>query len=138
MDLFLTNTQLFASWDVNWWTGVVWITFGLLWCFFQLFGLSFWRHPFTAYLIHWWANDVMLHLSKSDEDTNLSTSRMGWRWVRFWQIFIFTPIFNLNRNYLVFLSCCRCSASQLLTFVEASWLEPVSPSQNLFISGGNV
>ncbi len=21
---------------------------GLLWCFYQLFGLSFWRHPFTA------------------------------------------------------------------------------------------
>ncbi len=30
------------------WTGVVWITCGLLWCFHQLFGLSFWRHPFTA------------------------------------------------------------------------------------------
>ncbi len=25
MDLFLTNTQLFPSQDVNWWTGVVWI-----------------------------------------------------------------------------------------------------------------
>ncbi len=34
--------------DVNWLTGVVWITCGLLWCFYQLFGLSFWRHPFTA------------------------------------------------------------------------------------------
>ncbi len=21
---------------------------GLLWCFYQLFGLSYWRHPFTA------------------------------------------------------------------------------------------
>ncbi len=27
---------------------MVWITCGLLWCFYQLFGLSFWRHPFTA------------------------------------------------------------------------------------------
>ncbi len=44
MDLF----QLLSSPDVNWWTGVVWITCGLLWCFYQLFGLSFWRHPFTA------------------------------------------------------------------------------------------
>ncbi len=25
--------------DVNWWTGVVWITVGLLWCFYQLFRL---------------------------------------------------------------------------------------------------
>ncbi len=32
----------------NWRTGVVWITCGLLWCFYQLFGVSFWRHPFTA------------------------------------------------------------------------------------------
>ncbi len=39
MDLFLTNTQLFTSQDVNWWTGVVWITCGLLWCFYQLVGL---------------------------------------------------------------------------------------------------
>ncbi len=27
---------------------VVWVTWGLLRCFYQLFGLSFWRHPFTA------------------------------------------------------------------------------------------
>ncbi len=27
---------------------MVWITCGWLWCFYQLFGLSFWRHPFTA------------------------------------------------------------------------------------------
>ncbi len=30
MDLFLTSTKLFISKDVNWWTGVVWITCGLL------------------------------------------------------------------------------------------------------------
>ncbi len=44
LDLF----HLLSSPDVNWWTGVVWITCGLLWCFYQLFGLSFWRHPFTS------------------------------------------------------------------------------------------
>ncbi len=33
------------------------ITCALLWCFYQLFGLSFWRHPFTAehpLLSKWW------------------------------------------------------------------------------------
>ncbi len=30
MDLFLTNAPLFTPHDVNWWTGVVWITCGLL------------------------------------------------------------------------------------------------------------
>ncbi len=48
MGLFLINMQFFTSPDVKWWTGAVWITCGLLWCFYQLFGLSFWRHPFTA------------------------------------------------------------------------------------------
>ncbi len=37
MDLFFTNMQLFTSQDINWWTGVWWITCGLLWCFYQLF-----------------------------------------------------------------------------------------------------
>ncbi len=74
--MFLTNMHIFTSWDVNCWTGVVWITCGLLWCYisclashsdgthslqrihwwylwiivmlYQLFGLSFWWHPFTA------------------------------------------------------------------------------------------
>lgn len=31
--LFITNLQLFSSQDVNWWTGVVRITCGLLWFF---------------------------------------------------------------------------------------------------------
>ncbi len=31
--------------------------------------------------IHWWASVVMLHFSKSDEETNSSTSWMAWGWV---------------------------------------------------------
>ncbi len=53
MDLYILSSQ-----DVNWWTEVVWSTCGLLWCFYQLFGLSFWRHPFTAddpLLSKWWS-----------------------------------------------------------------------------------
>ncbi len=42
--MFLTNTQIFTSQNINRWTGVVWITV----MFYQLFGLLFWRHPFTA------------------------------------------------------------------------------------------
>ncbi len=34
-------------------------------------------------MIHWWANDIMLHFSKSDEETNSSTSWMAWGWVHF-------------------------------------------------------
>ncbi len=58
MDLF----HLLSSQDINWWTGVVWITCGLLWYFYQLFGLSFWWHPFTAEhpLLRQWCNATFL------------------------------------------------------------------------------
>ncbi len=43
---------------------MVWITCGLLWCFYQLFGLSFWRHPFTAEdpLVSKWWNATFLQI----------------------------------------------------------------------------
>ncbi len=57
-------SRLIDLWDINWWTGVVWITCGLLWCFYQLFGLSFWRHPFTAEhpLLRHWYRDTFLQI----------------------------------------------------------------------------
>ncbi len=59
---------------INWWIGVTWITFGLLWCFYQLFGLSFWWHPFTAEdpVVSKWCSDTFLQ-SCSDEETNSFT-----------------------------------------------------------------
>ncbi len=90
MDLFLKNMQLFTLQDVNWWTGVVWITCGLLWCFYQLFGLSFWRHPFTADdpLVSKWCNATFLQIC-SNEETNSSTSWIAWGWVNYQLIFNF-------------------------------------------------
>ncbi len=78
MDFF----QLLSSPDVNWWTGVLWITCGLLWCFYQLFGLSFWWHPFTAEhpLLRQWCNATFLQIC-SDQETNSSTSWMARWWV---------------------------------------------------------
>ncbi len=59
----------------------MWITCGLLWCFDQLFGLLFWRHPFTAEdpLVSKWWNAEFLKIC-SDEETNSSANQ---------QIFIF-------------------------------------------------
>ncbi len=62
-DEFISNTQLFTSQGVNWWIGVVWIIY-------HLFGLSFWRHPFTAEdpfhdgiiispNLFWWRNNLI-------------------------------------------------------------------------------
>ncbi len=54
MDFFLTTRQLFTSQDINWWTGVVWITCGLLWCFIScLDSHSDGTHSLQR--IHWWA-----------------------------------------------------------------------------------
>ncbi len=72
MDLFLTNMHLFTSQDVNWWTGVVWITCVLLWCFYQLFGTH------SLQRIHWWASDGMLHFSKSVPMRKQAHLRLGW------------------------------------------------------------
>ncbi len=69
---------------------MVWITCALLWCFYELFGLSFWRHPFTAEdpLLSKWCNAEFLQIC-SHEETNSSTSWMAWGWVQFQQIFFF-------------------------------------------------
>ncbi len=86
MDLF----QLLSSQDVNWWTGMVWITCGLLWCFYQLFGLSFWRHPFTAehpllsrwwnviFLQIWWKNKLVYILNDLSWGHFSAFSIFGW------------------------------------------------------------
>ncbi len=87
MEMFITNMQLFTSQDVNWWTGVVWITCGSLWWFYQLFGLLFQRHPFTAEdsLVSKQCNAKFLQ-TFSDEETNFSTSWMTYRWIDFQKI----------------------------------------------------
>ncbi len=67
-----------------------WITCRLMWCFYQLFELSFWRHPFTAedLLVSKWCNAKFLQIC-FDKETNSATSWMAWGWVKFQQIFIF-------------------------------------------------
>ncbi len=64
-------------------------TCGLLWCFYQLFGLSFWRHPFISEdpLVSKWCNATFLKIC-SDEETNSLTSRMAWGRVHFQQSII--------------------------------------------------
>ncbi len=49
---------------------IVWIACGLLWCFYQLFEVSFWWHPFTTE--HPLLGDLFC------EETNSSTSCMAW------------------------------------------------------------
>ncbi len=86
---------------------MVWITCGLLWCFYQLFGLSFWRHPFTAEdsLLSKWCNATFLQIF-SDEKSNSSPYCMAWGWVHFkqFQICGWTIPLNILKS-CIFLNC---------------------------------
>ncbi len=69
---------------------------GLLWCFYQLFGLSFWRHPFTAehplvskwckatFLQIWWRNKLIYILRMSTFSDHLC----------FWLNYSFKTVFQ--------------------------------------------
>ena len=68
---------------------------GLLWCYIScLDSHSDGTHSLQR--IHWWASDVMLHFSKSDEETNSSTSWMTCGWGHYQQIYIFGWTIPLN------------------------------------------
>ncbi len=57
MDLFLTEMFLNPQ-DVNWWTGVLWFTCGLLWCFISYLD-SHSDGTHSLQMIHWWTSNVM-------------------------------------------------------------------------------
>ncbi len=89
-----------------------WITCGLLWCLYQLFGLSFWRHPFTseAPLVSKWWNAKFLHSMKKNR---LIYILDGLRVSTFQQIFIFGWTIPLRLLYI--LRCVSLSVSYALT-----------------------
>ncbi len=131
MDLFLTSMQVFTSQDVNGWAGVVWITRGLLGCFYELFGLSFLWHPFTPVdllMSKWWNAKFIF----TEEETNWSTSWMAWWWVcsgnfHFCAYVSFKRLIErvhlileawdfdiLNRNINILLTCKCCKGNCLM------------------------
>jgi len=73
-----------------------WIICGLLWCFYQLFGLSFWRHLFSFC---------------TDEEINSSTSKMQ----------ICTQMFTFGWNIPLTAFCFQFC---LVCFRWASWSVP--------------
>ncbi len=64
MNVLLTNMHIFTLQNANWRTGFI-LRITLM--FYQLFGLSFWRHPFTAEdpLVRKWCNDELLQIMLS-------------------------------------------------------------------------
>ncbi len=82
MDLF----QLFVFSRLHW--------SGLLWCFYQLLD-SHSDGTHSLQRIYWSVSDVMLNFSKSDEETNSSTSWMAWahfqQLLYMWLNYFFNP-----------------------------------------------
>ncbi len=121
--------DLFASQDINWWTGVVWTTCGLLWCFYQLFGLSFWRHPFTAEdpLVSKWCKATFLQIC-SDEDTNLDGLRVSTSSVNFhfcWTI-------PLTHKFVFYQCHISCNQDYFIEFLKITL--PVIPAQSCLLA----
>ncbi len=86
-----------SSQDVNWWTGVVWILWIIIIVIIQLFGLSFWRHPFTVPLVSKSCSTTFIEIC-SNEETISSTSCIAWIWVHFHEMFIFGVNYSFNTN----------------------------------------
>ncbi len=99
------------SQDINW-TGVVWITWGLLWCFYQQFGLSFWWHPFTAEDLQ--GKVIWHHQPKQESSPQLCRQKIGW--VR--SLIVTAPIH------------CRVSIG-LIKLIILSWLPDCLISKSL-------
>ncbi len=59
--------------------------------------------------IHCWDSDTMLHFSKSDEETNSSTSWMAWGWGHFLANFHFW--FNYSFKFLAIYHRVNCPVS---------------------------
>ncbi len=128
--------------SIHWWTGVVWIivmflsavwaliltapihcrasideleSCGLLWCFYQLFGLSFWRHPFTAEhpLMNWSRVDycdVFISCLDSHSDGTHSLQSIHW-----WTGVVWIIVMFLSAVWTLILTApihCRASISE--------------------------
>ncbi len=77
------------------------LTDGLEWYGLHVMFLSaVWTHSdgtHSLQRIHWWASYAMLHFSKSDEETNSSTSWITKGWAHF--LFVWTIPLNTHLNW---------------------------------------
>ncbi len=106
-----SNMHLFTRRWIMYLSGVDYLWIIVM--FYQLSGLSFWRHPFTAEdpSVSKWCNTTFLQIC-SQVETNSSTPWMAWGRVHFQQISIFgwtiplisfiiykTPLIKFERHY---------------------------------------
>ncbi len=108
--------------------------FGLLECLYLLFGLSFWRHPFTAEdpLVSKWYKAKFPQIC-SDEEKNSSTSWMAWERVNFQQIKIFRVNYSLNAGRWGPLKHIRPYYFFSNNLIIISWQEENNTDKDLFV-----
>ncbi len=100
MNLFLTKMQLSLHKTLI--DGLEWCGFLVDYCdFYQLFGLSFWRHPFTAQdpLMSKWWNAKFLQICSDEETKSKCVSKYSAN-VRFLgELFLWNiPIFEVKKS----------------------------------------
>ncbi len=73
----------------------------VMWCLYKLFGLSFWRHPFTAEdpLVNKWCNAIFFVQISFNEEINPSACWIAIAWIIFLQIFVFGRIVPLESHF---------------------------------------
>ncbi len=75
-------SSFLSSKDINWWTGVVVDYLWILWCFYQLFGLSFWRPPIHAEHPLLTSDECYISPNLMKKQTHIQ-SWMVWGWAHF-------------------------------------------------------
>ncbi len=133
MDLFLTNTQLFTSQDVNWWTGVVWIIVRFLSAVWTLIltapihyrGSIVGKWCNAKFLLFWWRNKLIY-----------IWGRVNFQFCNFYlqAAFRFSdpplwPVRQQNRCFLLQVSQVR---SSFWTFYQGSWTPHLHWALGLF------
>ncbi len=105
---------------------------GLLWCFYQLFGLSFWRHPFTAEdpLVSKWCSAKLFQICL-DEDFLL--------WRHSYLLTSFSKkIFNLTVQQIQPLDCLLVNVKQNKYFkTEKTEQKQINETSRVWMSGYN-
>ncbi len=121
---FLQTRRFLLHKTNNWWTGVVWITCRLLWCFYQQFELILMApiHCRGSLVIKWW-NAKFLQMC-SDEETNWS--RMAWGWVN-WAIFILLNRICKNKTKKKTLTQTRRSIQRMLLHPQGTSIQLRAP-----------
>ncbi len=104
---------------------------GTLWCFYQLFGRSFWRHPFTAEhpLVSKWCNATFLQIWRN-VSVNLSLSvRPDWcQWlseVAKDSMFLFIPMSIIWDEFLLWIILISQALAYSTTLKFYCWLYSV-------------